>query len=85
MDLFGPVNVQSLSGKKYTLVMVDEYYRYTLVFFIRSNMDTPDESISYVKKMEVLKNLNVRSIISDHGIEFKNSTLDEFFENMGIS
>ncbi|KAJ9552774.1 hypothetical protein OSB04_016819 [Centaurea solstitialis] len=28
MDLFGPVNVQSIAGKKYTLVIVDEYSRY---------------------------------------------------------
>ncbi|KAI3718550.1 hypothetical protein L6452_19427 [Arctium lappa] len=29
MDLFGPVNIQSIAGKKYTLVIVDEYSRYT--------------------------------------------------------
>ncbi|KAJ9566512.1 hypothetical protein OSB04_002478 [Centaurea solstitialis] len=33
MDLFGPVNVQSIAGKKYTMVIVDEYSRYTWVFF----------------------------------------------------
>ena len=35
--------------------------------------------------MEVLKNLTVRSIRSDHGTEFKNSALDQFFEEKGIS
>ena len=35
--------------------------------------------------MEVLNNLTVRSIRSDHGIEFKNSDLDQFFEEKGIS
>ena len=81
MDLFGPVNVQSMAGKKYTLVIVDEFSRYTWVFFIRSKRDTPDEIISFVKKMEVLNNLTVSSIKSDHGTEFKNNALDEFFEN----
>jgi hypothetical protein len=85
MDLFGPVNVQSIAGKKYTLVIVDEYSRYTWVFFLRSKSDTPDEIISFVKKMETLNNLIVRSIRSDHGTEFKNSTLDQFFEEKGIS
>lgn len=32
MDLFEPVNVQSIGGKKYTLVIVDEYSCYTWVF-----------------------------------------------------
>ena len=29
MDLFGPVNVMSLSGKKYALVIVDDFSKYT--------------------------------------------------------
>ncbi|KAJ9554889.1 hypothetical protein OSB04_009503 [Centaurea solstitialis] len=41
MDLFGPVNVQSIGGKKYTLVIVDEYSRYTWVFFLRAKSDAP--------------------------------------------
>ncbi|KAI3718223.1 hypothetical protein L6452_19085 [Arctium lappa] len=85
MDLFGPVNIQSIAGKKYTLVIVDEYSRYTWVIFLRCKSDTPEELISFVKKMEVLNNLTVRSIRRDHGTEFKNSSLNNFFENKGIS
>ncbi|KAJ9536147.1 hypothetical protein OSB04_un000680 [Centaurea solstitialis] len=85
MDLFGPVNVQSIAGKKYTLVIVDEYSRYTWVFFLRSKSDAPEEIILFVRKMEKLNNLSVRSIRSDHGTEFKNSTLETFFDQKGIS
>ena len=35
--------------------------------------------------MEVLNNLTVRSIRSDHDTEFENNTLDQFFEEKGIS
>ncbi|KAI3669275.1 hypothetical protein L6452_40503 [Arctium lappa] len=85
MDLFGPVNIQYIAGKKYTHVIVDEFSRYTWVIFLRCKSDTPEELISFVKKMEVLNNLTVRSIRSDHGTEFKNSSLNNFFENKGIS
>ncbi|KAJ9538735.1 hypothetical protein OSB04_031468 [Centaurea solstitialis] len=85
MDLFGPVNVQSIAGKKYTLVIVDEFSRYTWVFFLRSKSDAPEEIILFVRKMERLNNLTVRSIRSDHGTEFKNSTLETFFDQKGIS
>ncbi|KAJ9553475.1 hypothetical protein OSB04_017520 [Centaurea solstitialis] len=85
MDLFGPVNVQSIAEKKYTLVIVDEYSRYTWVFFLRSKSDAPEEIILFVRKMERLNNLTVRSIRSDHGTEFKNSTLETFFDQKGIS
>ncbi|KAJ9539198.1 hypothetical protein OSB04_031931 [Centaurea solstitialis] len=77
MDLFGPVNVQSIAGKKYTLIH--------LVFFLRAKSDAPEEIILFVRKMEKLNNLIVRSIRSDHGTEFKNSTLETFFEQKGIS
>ncbi|GKG48926.1 hypothetical protein Tco_0513073, partial [Tanacetum coccineum] len=29
MDLFGPVKPQTISHNKYTLIILDEYYRYT--------------------------------------------------------
>ena len=85
MDLFGPVNIQSISGKKYTLVIVDEYSRYTWVFFLRSKSETPDKIMVFIRKIEVLNNIKVRSIRSDHGTEFKNSTLINFFDEKGIS
>ncbi|KAI3697858.1 hypothetical protein L6452_30956 [Arctium lappa] len=33
IDLFGPVNIQSIVGNKYTLGIIDEYSRYTWVIF----------------------------------------------------
>ncbi|KAJ9542059.1 LOW QUALITY PROTEIN: hypothetical protein OSB04_028565 [Centaurea solstitialis] len=85
MDLFGPVNVQSIAGKKYTLVIVDDYSRYTWVFFLRSKSNAPKEIILFIRKMENLNNLSVRSIRSDHGTEFKNSTLETFFDKKNFS
>nr|GFA18529.1 retrovirus-related Pol polyprotein from transposon TNT 1-94 [Tanacetum cinerariifolium] len=36
MDLCGPMRVQSINGKRYVLVVVDDYSRYTWVFFLHS-------------------------------------------------
>nr|GEZ14725.1 hypothetical protein [Tanacetum cinerariifolium] len=36
MDLCGPMHVQSLNGKRYVLVVVDDYSRYTWLFFLHS-------------------------------------------------
>src|ERR1051325_9561052 len=35
MDLMGPMQVESLGGKKYAYVVVDDYSRYNWVNFIR--------------------------------------------------
>ena len=40
VDLFGAVHEDSLGGKKYCLVIVDDYSRYTWVFFFNSKVET---------------------------------------------
>ncbi|KAJ9544671.1 hypothetical protein OSB04_024378 [Centaurea solstitialis] len=42
MDLCGPMRIQSISGKKYILVMVDEYSRYTWLEFLRMKSEAPE-------------------------------------------
>ncbi|GJZ00248.1 retrovirus-related pol polyprotein from transposon TNT 1-94 [Tanacetum coccineum] len=42
MDLCGPIRVQSINGKKYILVIVDDYSRFTWVKFLRSKDETPE-------------------------------------------
>jgi hypothetical protein len=36
MDTVGPSQVRSVGGKWYVLVIVDDYSRYSLVFFLES-------------------------------------------------
>ncbi|GJZ31887.1 retrovirus-related pol polyprotein from transposon TNT 1-94 [Tanacetum coccineum] len=44
MDLCGPMRVASINGKKYILVIVDDYSRYTWTLFLRSKDETPEGS-----------------------------------------
>nr|GEV05462.1 retrovirus-related Pol polyprotein from transposon TNT 1-94 [Tanacetum cinerariifolium] len=42
MDLCGPMRVAGINGKKYILVIVDDYSRYTWTLFLRSKDETPE-------------------------------------------
>nr|GEV24937.1 hypothetical protein [Tanacetum cinerariifolium] len=42
MDLCGPMRVASINGKKYILVIVDDYSRYTWTLFLHSKDETPE-------------------------------------------
>ncbi|GJZ18536.1 retrovirus-related pol polyprotein from transposon TNT 1-94 [Tanacetum coccineum] len=42
MDLCGPMRVASINGKKYILVIVDDFSRYTWTLFLRSKDETPE-------------------------------------------
>ncbi|XP_073019403.1 uncharacterized protein [Primulina eburnea] len=51
MDLFGPIPVMSLGGKKYTLVVIDDYSRFTWVLFLGSKDQTADHLIKLLKRL----------------------------------
>ena len=50
LDLTGPTRTKSLWGKRYIMVMVDDFTRYTWVILRRSMLDAP-EHIELVHKI----------------------------------
>ncbi|GKB14379.1 retrovirus-related pol polyprotein from transposon TNT 1-94 [Tanacetum coccineum] len=85
MDLCGPMRVASINGKKYILVIVDDYSRFTWVKFLRSKDEAPDFIIKFLKMIQVRLKVPVRRIRTDNGTEFVNQTLREYYEKVGIS
>nr|GFA06347.1 ribonuclease H-like domain-containing protein [Tanacetum cinerariifolium] len=80
MDLCGPMHAQSINGKRYVLVVVNDYSRYTWVFFLHSKDDAFEVIISFIKKTQVNLQLQVQRVRIDNGTEFKNKTLAKFFD-----
>ncbi|GJR64172.1 retrovirus-related pol polyprotein from transposon TNT 1-94 [Tanacetum coccineum] len=54
MDLYGPMRITSINRKRYVLVIVDDYSRYTRVIFLRSKDEAPEEIKTFLKKITVL-------------------------------
>nr|GFC96864.1 hypothetical protein [Tanacetum cinerariifolium] len=52
MDLCGPMRVKSVNGKKYILVIVDDYSRFTWVKFLRSKGETPTFIIKFLNMIQ---------------------------------
>ncbi|GKE93505.1 retrovirus-related pol polyprotein from transposon TNT 1-94, partial [Tanacetum coccineum] len=75
MDLCGPMRMQMINGKKYILVIVDDYSRFTWVKFLRSKDKTPTVVIKFLRQIQVGLNKTVRFIRTDNGTEFVNKTL----------
>nr|GFC11128.1 integrase, catalytic region, zinc finger, CCHC-type, peptidase aspartic, catalytic [Tanacetum cinerariifolium] len=82
MDLCGPMHVQSNNGKRYVLVVVDDYSWYTWVFFLHSKDEASEVIISFIKKTQVNLQLQVQRVRTDNGTEFKNKTLAKFFDEI---
>nr|GEV73853.1 hypothetical protein [Tanacetum cinerariifolium] len=85
MDLCGPMRIEYVNGKKYILVIFDDYSRFTWVKFLRSKDKAPDFIIKFLKMIQVRLKVSVRRIRTDNGTEFVNQTLREYYEQVGIS
>jgi transposase InsO family protein len=85
MDLVGPARVQSVGGKWYVLVVVDEYSRYAWVFFLEEKGETFgfDRELSMRLKNERHRDA-IRAIHSDNGLEFKNLRFETFCHDLGL-
>ena len=83
IDLMDPARVQSLGGKKYILVVVDDFTRYTWVVLLKDKAEAPKKMLHLCKKLLVEKDTVIAKIKSDHGREFENTKLATFCNDQG--
>ncbi|GJR39326.1 retrovirus-related pol polyprotein from transposon TNT 1-94 [Tanacetum coccineum] len=84
MDLCGPMRVASINGKKYILVIVDDYSRYTWTLFLRSKDETPKVLKDFLTMIQRNLQAQVISVRTDRGTKFLNKTLHAYFKEEGI-
>ncbi|GJR46132.1 putative ribonuclease H-like domain-containing protein [Tanacetum coccineum] len=85
IDLYGPMRVASINGKKNILAIVDDYSRFTWVKLLASKDKALDFIIKFLKMIQVRLNAPVRNIRTDNRTEFVNQTLRSYYESVGIS
>ncbi|GJS18614.1 retrovirus-related pol polyprotein from transposon TNT 1-94 [Tanacetum coccineum] len=85
MDLCGPMQVASINGKRYILVIVDDYSRLTWVKFLRTKDEALEIIIKILKQAQVSLKATVRYLRTDNNTEFINQTLRNYTENVGIT
>ena len=59
LDLIGPTRTESLGGKRYIMVMVDDYTRYTWVILLRSKSDAPEHMEVLCTRLQNEKSLKI--------------------------
>nr|GFC08943.1 retrovirus-related Pol polyprotein from transposon TNT 1-94 [Tanacetum cinerariifolium] len=76
--------VASINGKRYVLVIVDDFSRYTWTHFLRSKVETPEVLIDFLRLVQRGLQAQVRVVRTDKGTEFLNQTLHAYFAAEGI-
>ncbi|GJY26988.1 alkaline ceramidase-like protein [Tanacetum coccineum] len=82
MDLCGPMRIASVNGKKYILVIVDDYSWFTWVKCLRSKDEALDFIIKLLKMIQVRLKAPVRLIRTYDETEFVNQTFREYYEKI---
>jgi transposase InsO family protein len=80
MDLFGLVAYISIDGSKYCLVIVNDYSRFTWMFFLQKKSQTQETLKKFLRRAQNEFGLRIKKIRSDNGTEFKNSQIEGFLE-----
>jgi transposase InsO family protein len=84
MDIVGLSWVRSMGGKWYVLVIVNDYSRYSWVFYLESK----DEVFEHFQSLTLRLNNEhpncLKAIRSDNGTEFRNVSFDQFCLEHGV-
>ncbi|GJS88098.1 retrovirus-related pol polyprotein from transposon TNT 1-94 [Tanacetum coccineum] len=84
MDLCGPMRIETINGKKYILVIVDDYSRYTWNLFLRSKDETLEVLKEFLKMIQRKIQAQVIMVRTEKGTKFLNKTFHAYFKEEGI-
>jgi transposase InsO family protein len=80
MDLFGSIAYISIDGSMYCIVIVDDYSRFTWLFFLEEKSQTQETLKRFLIDAQNEFGLRIKKIRSNNGTEFKNSQIEGFLE-----
>jgi hypothetical protein len=79
MDTVGPSRLRSMGAKWYVLVIVNDYSRYSWVFFLESKDEVLEHFLSLALRLNNKHPNCLKVIRSDNGTEFRNVFFDQFY------
>ncbi|GJR21649.1 retrovirus-related pol polyprotein from transposon TNT 1-94 [Tanacetum coccineum] len=84
IDLCSPMRIKSINEKKYILVIIDDYPRYTWTHFLRTKDESPEVIKDFLKMIQRNLHAQVITVRTDKGKKFLNKTLHAYFKEEGI-
>ena len=83
-DLCGPMNMNSLSGGQYFLLLTDDYSRMSWVYFLENKSEAFDRFKKFKAFMERKSGLLIKTLQIDRGGEFVSTIFKNFCEENKI-
>lgn len=83
-DVCGPMPTESPQGKRYFLLFVDDFSRYTVAYFLRNKSEVVEKLKEYEALVTNQTGLRLKQIRSDNGREYVNEEFEQFCKQRGI-
>jgi hypothetical protein len=84
MDTVGPSRAHSMGSKWYVLLIVDDYCRYSWIFFLKSRDEVFEHFWSLPLRLNNEHPNCFKPICSNNGTEFRNASFDHFCLEHGV-
>ncbi|KAH0765122.1 hypothetical protein KY285_000993 [Solanum tuberosum] len=83
-DLMGPTRTTSCSGYRYAMILIDDFSRFTWVYFLREKNEALSKFVEFSSIIEKEFGQKVKCLSSDNGGEFMSTKFFQFCEENGI-
>ena len=87
MHLFSPNHYSAISNEasQYGFVIVDDYSCYTWLHLVTYKHEVQEVFKRFSSRTSTNFGVKIKHIRSDNGTEFKNSGLDDYLDELGIT
>lgn len=83
-DVCRPLSIRSLSCSRYFLTIIDDYSRFTWLYFLKSKDETLDKFKQFKTMIKLYKGLKIKAIRSDQRREYIFHAFQRFCNENGI-
>lgn len=83
-DLCGPMRVPTHAGNKYFITFIDDFSRYSRVYFMKQKNEALKCFKIYKEEMENVLDLKIKCLQTDNGKEYLNEDFQNYLNQNGI-
>ena len=83
-DIISPMPITSMNGSRYVLNFIDDFSRYTWVFFIKKKSEVCEKFTKLKALIENASGQNIKILRSDNGGEYVSNELLHICSQSGI-
>ena len=83
-DLWGPAQVPSLSGGRYFMSVIDDYFRKVWIHILKTKDQALEKFKIWKTLVETQSSFNVKCLRTDNGLEFCNKEFEQCCQKWGM-